>query len=200
MPEDITQITAPDGTICNIRDKNLSLLNEKLEDILETGGEPVLISKTITENGTYRALDDNANGYREVTVDVASGGSIIQATVTSSDTSKITVSNIMCYQIENIVFGRYKVNRVGSSSQRGTITISGLSLPSTTILDDGFSFLNKTYFSMNNTKAVSSGANAISAISFTFVDSHTITYSVSLSNSNLTSQTHAFIFAVEPAL
>lgn len=40
MPEyDITQITAPDGTICNIRDRDLSELNEALEAILDgTGG------------------------------------------------------------------------------------------------------------------------------------------------------------------
>ena len=31
---------------------------------------PVLIDKTITENGTYVAEDDNSDGYREVTVNV----------------------------------------------------------------------------------------------------------------------------------
>lgn len=94
MPEyDIEQITAPDGTICNIRDKNLSLLNEKLEDILETGGEPVLISKTITENGTYRALDDNANGYREVTVSVpASAETFAFLFVTAETSASVTVN------------------------------------------------------------------------------------------------------------
>lgn len=37
-------------------------------------GTPTLISKTITENGTYDAEDDNADGYSSVTVNVASGG------------------------------------------------------------------------------------------------------------------------------
>ena len=32
--------------------------------------QPVLISKTITENGTYSAEDDDADGYDEVTVNV----------------------------------------------------------------------------------------------------------------------------------
>ena len=36
--------------------------------------QPVLISKTITENGTYSAEDDNADGYDEVTVNVQGGG------------------------------------------------------------------------------------------------------------------------------
>lgn len=32
--------------------------------------QPTLITKQFTENGTYRAADDNADGYSEVTVDV----------------------------------------------------------------------------------------------------------------------------------
>lgn len=32
--------------------------------------EPVLVEKTITANGGYRALDDNADGYSAVTADV----------------------------------------------------------------------------------------------------------------------------------
>ena len=35
---------------------------------------PTLISKTITENGTYSAEDDGADGYDEVTVNVSGGG------------------------------------------------------------------------------------------------------------------------------
>lgn len=38
---------------------------------------PTLISKTITENGTYSAEDDGADGYDEVTVNVSGGGTII---------------------------------------------------------------------------------------------------------------------------
>lgn len=32
--------------------------------------QPILVSKQITENGTYTAADDNADGYSEVTVNV----------------------------------------------------------------------------------------------------------------------------------
>ena len=35
------------------------------------GDSPTLITKQITENGTYTAADDNADGYSQVTVDVA---------------------------------------------------------------------------------------------------------------------------------
>lgn len=34
------------------------------------GSTPTLVTKQITENGTYTAADDNADGYSEVTVNV----------------------------------------------------------------------------------------------------------------------------------
>ena len=37
---------------------------------IPTGGGSVLVTKTITQNGTYSAEDDNADGYSEVTVNV----------------------------------------------------------------------------------------------------------------------------------
>lgn len=37
---------------------------------IPSGGSATLITKTITENGTYDATDDNADGYSEVTVNV----------------------------------------------------------------------------------------------------------------------------------
>lgn len=44
----------------------------KLADAL--GGSPVLIEKSITENGTYDAADDDADGYSSVEVEVSGGG------------------------------------------------------------------------------------------------------------------------------
>ena len=38
----------------------------------ETIITPVLVTKTITENGTYNAADDSADGYRSVTVNIPS--------------------------------------------------------------------------------------------------------------------------------
>ena len=38
------------------------------------GGSATLITKTITQNGTYNASSDNADGYSSVTVNVSSGG------------------------------------------------------------------------------------------------------------------------------
>lgn len=41
---------------------------------ISTGGTAVLVSKTVTENGTYDPADDNADGYSSVTVNVSGGG------------------------------------------------------------------------------------------------------------------------------
>lgn len=45
-----------------------------------------LTTKTITENGTYNASDDEAAGYSSVTVDVASSGVLTTKTVTENGT------------------------------------------------------------------------------------------------------------------
>lgn len=38
-----------------------------------SGSDPILVSKTITQNGTYDASDDSADGYSSVTVNVSGG-------------------------------------------------------------------------------------------------------------------------------
>lgn len=42
-----------------------------------SGGSATLITKSITQNGTYLASSDNADGYSEVTVDVSGEGDLI---------------------------------------------------------------------------------------------------------------------------
>ncbi len=39
-----------------------------------SGPAPILITKNITQNGTYRAQDDNADGYSQVNINVSGGG------------------------------------------------------------------------------------------------------------------------------
>lgn len=48
-------------------------------DVIITGGggEPTLITKTVTTNGTYDASSDDADGYSSVTVNVPAGAEII---------------------------------------------------------------------------------------------------------------------------
>lgn len=52
---------------------------------IPTGQQPVLVTKTITENGTYSASSDNADGYSSVTVDLQ-GVSYESGTFTCPDT------------------------------------------------------------------------------------------------------------------
>ena len=40
------------------------------------GGEAVLIDKTVTDAGLYRASSDNADGYKTVNVDISDGDEV----------------------------------------------------------------------------------------------------------------------------
>ena len=40
------------------------------------GGEAVLINKTVTDAGLYRASSDNADGYKTVNVDISDGDEV----------------------------------------------------------------------------------------------------------------------------
>ena len=61
---------------------------------IPTGGGSTLITKSITENGTYDASDDNADGYSEVTVSVPTGSLLVRGTFTPSSSDKGTSTNI----------------------------------------------------------------------------------------------------------
>ena len=76
-----------------------------------------LVSKSITENGTYDPADDNANGYSSVKVEVEGGGG-------SSDfsTAEVTVTNgsgttIPVIYIQNVI----EENALGEESPAGVI-------------------------------------------------------------------------------
>ena len=96
-PNYVSEIEREDGTLLTIKDaearaaidgmdptlqqilqgvndikNSIGDVGEIVEEILV--GPPTLIEKTITENGTYAAEDDNADGYSSVTVDVSGGG------------------------------------------------------------------------------------------------------------------------------
>lgn len=61
-----------------------------MSNIIKLGGgggsSPVLVTKSITANGTYNASSDNADGYSSVTVNVAGGGSVLDTKITSAGT------------------------------------------------------------------------------------------------------------------
>ena len=61
-----------------------------------TGTTPTLITKSITQNGTYNASSDSADGYSSVTVNVSGGGSMNTSTnfAISNNDYTLTFSNI----------------------------------------------------------------------------------------------------------
>lgn len=52
------------------------------------GGSSVIVSKTITQNGTYNASADSADGYNPVVVNVSGGGGITKTLEYSFDLSQ----------------------------------------------------------------------------------------------------------------
>ena len=66
-----------------------------IESIPSGGG--TLITKTITQNGTYNASADNADGYSQVTVDVSGGGGITDLAGTSWSFDTITSQSLSAF-------------------------------------------------------------------------------------------------------
>ena len=70
------------------------------------GGSSVIVSKTITQNGTYNASADSADGYNPVIVNVSGGGAVY--TVNSNDipletnTQYITVEDNSIYLFSTV--------------------------------------------------------------------------------------------------
>ena len=65
--------TTPTGTISITQNGTVDVTNYATADVNVSGGSSTLITKTITANGTYNASSDNADGYSQVTVNVAGG-------------------------------------------------------------------------------------------------------------------------------
>ena len=74
------------------------------------GSTPTLITKSITQNGTYNASSDNADGYSEVEVNVSGGGSVSKTPLYSFNLSQgaqwlntqVDVSDIDVFMFERV--------------------------------------------------------------------------------------------------
>ena len=94
------------------------------------GSQPTLITKSITQNGTYNASSDNADGYSSVEVDVEGSGSITPILFTDYVTQKegnrtITVSADNIEVVSPIT---------ASTGCTGVITIPVSNISSSTVL------------------------------------------------------------------
>lgn len=89
-----------------------------------------LIEKTITENNTYNASDDNADGYSKVTVDVAGGGGEtfeVEMTFTvesmESQTATAAVSKTLAEALDAIDSGKNLIFTVTFTIGEETATL-----------------------------------------------------------------------------
>lgn len=82
-----------------------------LIDVTSGGGGSTLGTKTITQNGTYNATDDNLDGYSEVTVSVSGG-----VTPTGTKQISITENGTTTEDVTNYASAEITVNVSGGSS------------------------------------------------------------------------------------
>ena len=89
---------------------------------IPTGTQPTLITKNISENGTYNASSDSADGYSSVTVYVSGGNSnIITGTFTAASTDEGTAIAVTIpyagsgYPVAGIIYPTYGTRKSGTT-------------------------------------------------------------------------------------
>lgn len=84
-----------------------------------SGGSSTLVTKTITENGTYNASSDNADGYSSVEVNVSGSGGI-------TPTGSQTFTSNGTYDVTNIAQAIVNVAEGGSieNIEMGTVVLT----------------------------------------------------------------------------
>lgn len=162
----------------------IAQMQTAVEGIPSGGG--TLVTKSITQNGTYDAEDDNADGYSSVTVNVPSGTPTLQTKsvsytpTESQQTATITAdSGYDGLEEVDVTVGAISSTYVGSGiTQRSS---SDLSASGATVT------VPSGYYSSQATKSVSNGsatpASSISATGATVsTGTNTLTLTKSVSN------------------
>lgn len=156
-PNYVSEIEREDGTLLTIKDAearaaigdmdttlqqilqgvndikgSIGDVGEIVEEVLV--GPPTLIEKNITENGTYDASDDDADGYSSVTVNVSGGHTVIVTTIPEAEvtlssldnTYTGTADNLGSLRLEGVAIGTYTVTATydGATSDSTSITIT----------------------------------------------------------------------------
>lgn len=96
----------------------------------EGGANPTLIEKTIAENGTYNASDDNADGYSSVTVDVTGGSRVDFAALIDRSITSVTIPS--------------NITSIGSAAFAGCTQLTEITIPSNITIIEPTAFLNCT--------------------------------------------------------
>lgn len=115
------QLAFPDGFVSAVQ-------------AIETGGAaPTLVTKTITENGTYNAASDNADGYSSVTVNVQGSGGYANDDF-ADRTKPVGVVNVPA----DVREGSGENNLKWQYLLAGRVGITTVNFPYTTIIPTGF--------------------------------------------------------------
>ena len=123
-------------------------------DSISGGSSPTLVEKEITENGTYSASNDNADGYSSVTVNVAGGGSGdfigIPREISSSGVYQIPSSSFTFSLPDNATnLGNYALNYAFyNSSGLTSVNLSNLTTVS------GGSAMNSAFYNCTGLTSV----------------------------------------------
>ena len=217
MPKNyLSEIEREDGTVLTIKDAEaraaLDGMDPTLQQILQgvndikssigdvgeiveevLVGPPTLIEKTITENGTYDASDDEADGYSSVTVDVSGGG----GNATFATATEFNYVNDYLSLLTNIDIPD-GVESIGDSAFSYCVSLTSITIPNsvTSIREDAFNGCGslETVTFESNSRLESIGLSAFyecgSLTSITIPNSvTTIESSVFMSCSSLTSIT-----------
>ncbi len=144
MVQAVDGIIVPEGTINITQNGNVNVTeyanaNVNIED------SATLIEKTITTNGSYSALDDNADGYSNVIVNVASSTPNLQSKTATPTESTQTITPDTGYDgLSSVEVGAISSTYVGSGITRRSssdLTASGSTISAPT----GYYDSNATY-------------------------------------------------------
>lgn len=102
--------------------------------------EPDLTTKSITANGIYKASDDDADGYSEVTVNVSGSADhamlngVLDRTITSVSSNDVTeVKEYALYSCKNLTSIDFpNLTKVGSNGIYGCSNLTSINIPKVT--------------------------------------------------------------------
>lgn len=101
------------GTTCTIAVGDTSQHTVRIEKLTFDGDPLALVQKSVTENGTYNAVDDNADGYSSVTVDIESTPSMNVQMYNGYDYSTTTTYSATDVTLTVKKTGTYDISWVG---------------------------------------------------------------------------------------
>lgn len=149
--------------------------NITVTDVTSSGGDSVLIEKSITENGTYLAANDNADGYSSISVNVDITPVVQSKTATPSETAQTITADSGYDGLSSVVVEAISSTYIGSGITQRTstdLTASG----ATVTVPSG-------YYANQATKSVASGTEGTPTATKGTVSNHSISITPSVTNS-----------------